>query len=94
MTGPQSHTRLVDTMFDAYVDWFEQCQTVRDAYRRWQGASADDGALTFAAYTAALDREECASHFYETLVARVAGRAARQAPRELVAAPDAGALRR
>jgi hypothetical protein len=85
MTGPPSHTRLVDRMFDAYVDWSEQCQTVRTAYRRWQGASADDGALTFAAYTAALDREECASHFYETLVARVADRAARQAPQELVA---------
>jgi hypothetical protein len=93
MTEPQSHTRLVDAMFDAYVNWTEQCQTVRDAYRRWQGASADDAALTFATYTAALDREECASQLYEALVARVTGRAARQTRQEPVAAADAGALR-
>jgi hypothetical protein len=90
MTAPQFQTRtLVDAMFDAYVDWSEQCQMVRDAYRQWQGASAGDAAPAYAAYTAALDREECASRIYQHLVARVTGRPAGQTPQEPMAAPDA-----
>jgi hypothetical protein len=47
---------------DAYVDWVEECINVQDAYDRWSNATAaDDAACGFAAYCAALDREEHAS---------------------------------
>lgn len=64
--------RLVDEVIDAYVDWREECIFVWDAYRRWSGASRDDAVLAFAAYAAALDREERASAFYAGRVGRLA----------------------
>jgi hypothetical protein len=56
--------RLVDDVIDAYVDWQEERMWVWDAYHRWTRAARDDAALAFAAYGAALDREERASARY------------------------------
>jgi hypothetical protein len=47
---------------DAYVDWVEECINVQEAYERWSIATGgEDAAFGFAAYRAALDREEHAS---------------------------------
>jgi hypothetical protein len=67
---PDKH--LVDEAVDAYVDWREECVAVHDAYARWTNASTVDAASAFAAYRAALDREECASEVYADLINRVA----------------------
>lgn len=64
--------RLVDDAIEAYVDWREECFAVWDAYRRWSRARRDDASLAFAAYSAALDREERASACYARLVSRLA----------------------
>ena len=54
----------LDVLMDVYVDWREESATLEEAYRRWSSAPAPDRALAFAAYTAALDREESASIVY------------------------------
>ena len=68
----QVDKQLVDEAIDAYVDWREECVGVWDAYERWARAPKIDAAGAFSAYRAALDREECASHAYADLLARIA----------------------
>jgi hypothetical protein len=67
----QVDKQLVDEAIDAYVDWREECARVRDAYERWAHAPRIDAQGAFSAYRAALDGEECASHAYADLVARI-----------------------
>lgn len=62
--------RLVDEAIDAYVDWREECATLKDAYRRWTQASDADAEFAFWGYRAALDREESASFAYAARVAQ------------------------
>src|ERR687891_997191 len=82
---------LVDEAMDAYIDWREECARVWDAYDRCVQAPAGDAALTFSAYRAALDREECASRAYAQLVTRivVAKRGARFRRLTVLSTPDA-----
>ncbi len=56
--------RLGDALIDLYVEWREECSATQLAYDRWREASTDDHAAAFAAYNAALDREERASDIY------------------------------
>ena len=65
--------RLANQAIDAYVDWRNQCSAVRVAYSRWAGARASDAALWYAAYAAALDREELAAKVYSRLIRRARG---------------------
>jgi hypothetical protein len=59
--------RLVDDAFNHYLDWRQQSSTCQLAYRQWTtSARSRDSAIAFAAYTAALDREEQAAAQYET----------------------------
>jgi siderophore synthetase component len=60
--------RLADEAFHAYVEWLDESDAVWDAYSRWAGATHADATLAFAAYRAALEREEHASDVYATLV--------------------------
>jgi hypothetical protein len=69
----QVDKQLVDAATDAYVDWREECAGVWDAYERWTHALDIDAAGAFAAYRAALDREESASHAYADLLGTVVG---------------------
>jgi hypothetical protein len=62
--------RLMDDMFDAYVDWREACRAVDDAYRSWFGATGARTGVTFTRYSVALDREERAAEAYAGLVER------------------------
>jgi hypothetical protein len=66
-----ARTALVDEAIDAYVDWQEECLFVWDAYCRWASAPRDDAGLAFAAYAAALDREEHASAYYARRLSRL-----------------------
>jgi hypothetical protein len=64
----QMDTQLFDAATDAYVGWREESAGVWAAYERWAHAPKTDTAGAFAAYRAALDREECASHAYAELL--------------------------
>ena len=55
---------LVDRMIDAYCDWRTACAEARAAYERFRLACAPERALAFAAYSAALDREQSACEDY------------------------------
>ena len=55
---------LVDLLIDLYCDWRMECAEVRAAYARFSNAPPADRAVTFAAYAAALDREESACDAY------------------------------
>ena len=63
-------------MVDAYVDWREEGAAVWHAYERWTCAPRAEALFAFAAYEAALDREERAADVYAGLVMQVAAAAA------------------
>ena len=60
--------QLADALIDVYVEWREECRAVRLAYQGLRTASEDDRSATFAAFRAALDREERAADVYAALV--------------------------
>jgi hypothetical protein len=64
--GAQAQIRpeLVDEMIDLYCDWRTASAEVQAAYDRFCDASHSDRVLAFAAYTAALDREQIACDSY------------------------------
>jgi hypothetical protein len=62
------HDYLVDEALERYLDWRVECESVEQAYGSWVGA---EGALRFAAYRAALDREEWAATLYGAVVERL-----------------------
>jgi hypothetical protein len=61
---------VIDEAMDGYVAWREESAVVEKAYRNWASAEREDRGLAFAAYAAALDREERAASDYERLIAR------------------------
>lgn len=65
---------LVDRMIELYCDWRTACWDVRGAYDRFLEAPASDRAVAFAAYLAALDREESACEFYAAQVRAIQSR--------------------
>jgi hypothetical protein len=65
------HADLIDRLMDMYVEWREECVALWDAHERWKRATAGDRQLAFAAYRAALDREEWACHVYQDHVSRI-----------------------
>jgi hypothetical protein len=66
--GTHVGSDLVDQMMELYCDWRTECGEVRTTYDRFLDASAPDRAAAFAAYTAALDREESACQSYAAQV--------------------------
>ena len=54
---------LIDEAMDRYLEWREECAAVSDAYQSWTSATEETD-LPFAAYTAALDREQSAATVY------------------------------
>jgi hypothetical protein len=74
MNEATTHT-LIDDLMNAYQGWCKASAAVDSTYRRWSIASSPDAGEAFAAYVAALDREERASAEYARRVAR--GRFAR-----------------
>lgn len=66
---------LVDQFVDSYVCWQEEAAAVKDAFECWRGADAGERGLAFAAYRAALDREDLAARAYRDCAERITGRA-------------------
>jgi hypothetical protein len=60
----------VDDFVESYVSWREEAMAVQTAYDHWRSVHEPDEALAFAAYRAALEREEHAAN----LLCRSAGR--------------------
>jgi hypothetical protein len=56
--------RLADDFVERYLCWREECAGVEIAYGRWRGVPQRDRTLAFAAYRAALDREEHAARVF------------------------------
>ena len=65
------HQRLIDEAFARYLDWLAESEAVNAAYGLWSAAAGADGALSFAAYGAALDREEHAATVYRSVIDRL-----------------------
>ena len=57
--------QLADRAFQHYLDWRDETATLEDAYDRWVRAPREERTFAFAAYMAALDREEHAAVRYE-----------------------------
>jgi hypothetical protein len=68
--------RVVDDAIRAYVDWREECETVRVAYHRWANGLAEDAAGARCGYHAALDRDEAAAEVYARCVRSIGSAAA------------------
>ena len=79
-------TWLANDITDAHDDWLEECAGVRVAAARLSTPCRADGATAFAAYMAALDREERAAESYEALVRRAGVLSQRPIPARLEAA--------
>jgi hypothetical protein len=62
---------LVDDVLASYVEWREGLDDANDAYRRWREAPSAEEPRRFAAYTAALDREEAAADSYAQSIAEL-----------------------
>ncbi len=60
--------RLVDHLIDLYCSWRAERAEVSAAYHRFSAAPAGDRAVAFAAYGAALDREQRACEAYAAQV--------------------------
>jgi hypothetical protein len=65
---------LVDRMIELYCDWRTACWDVRAAYERFLDAAPCDRAVAFAAYGAALDREESSCESYAAQVRAIQSR--------------------
>jgi urease accessory protein UreF len=70
----EGNAALGHALIDLYVDWCEECAAVHSTYERWRSAPKHDTEAAFAAYMAALDREERAGNVYAALVRRIAPR--------------------
>ena len=57
-------THAVDRLIELYCEWRSVCWEVRSAYNQFTEAPAEDRALAYGAYLAALDREESAAGVY------------------------------
>lgn len=63
--------QLIDEAFASYLDWLAESEAVNAAYAVWSTAAASEGAVSFAAYGAALDREEGAATAYRSVIDRL-----------------------
>ncbi len=67
----EPHLDPVDRLLELYCEWHESCWDVRGAYDNFGTTGSSDRALAFAAYAAALDREESVARAYADQVSVV-----------------------
>jgi hypothetical protein len=72
--GLQVRPDLVDRMIELYCEWRTSCAEVQARYERSWDASASDRTAAFAAYMAALDREQSACDSYAEQVRLIESR--------------------
>src|SRR3981081_570171 len=63
--------QLIDEMLARYLDWRAEAEAVDAAYGVWSRAPQAEGALAFAAYGVAVDREERAATVYGSVIDRI-----------------------
>jgi hypothetical protein len=63
--------QLIDEALARYLDWRAECEALDAAYGVWSTAPQTEGALAFAAYGAAVDREERAATVYRSVIDRI-----------------------
>jgi hypothetical protein len=66
-----NRSQLLDALMDGYVSWREESDAVSESYCAWTRATREERWLAYAAYVAALDREERAACTYRRLVEQV-----------------------
>ena len=67
---PSEHWRRAADPLIAYAEWRMSCTSVWAAYWQWSNAPKPDASLAYAAYTAALDREDAAARVYSRVTKR------------------------
>lgn len=65
---PVRHSWISDAVDDGYETWREESGGVAESYRSWNCADRHERSLAYAAYVAALDREERAAIAYRQIV--------------------------
>jgi hypothetical protein len=78
---------VVDRLIELYCDWRTVCAEVQAAYERFLDSEPGDRAMAFAAYSAALDREQCTSEAYARQVRLVESRCGEVAERDGITCP-------
>ena len=68
-----SEEDLTDAIQGGYARWRRETNVVTEYYRRWIAARPHERSLAYAAYEAALDREEREASAYRHLVEHVRG---------------------
>jgi hypothetical protein len=63
---------LLDAVHSAYADWLAEALAVERLYTRWRDATREEQALAYAAYSAALDREQRAQEVYADMLGMAA----------------------
>jgi hypothetical protein len=71
MVDTEGGARLVDEVIERYVAWREECEAVTAGYEAWSSGAEGERTIRFAAYTVALDREECAAGLYAESIGRL-----------------------
>ena len=61
-----------DELIELYCDWRTRCAEVREMYERFSSAPRVERAGAYAAFEAALDREESAAQAYAARIQRIA----------------------
>jgi hypothetical protein len=56
-----------DNFFECYLRWREECAAVQRTYEYWQATESTQADAAFAAYHAALDREQSTAELLEEL---------------------------
>jgi hypothetical protein len=64
-----SLTLLRNEIIKLYLDWREEAAAEADAYALWADAPTGERSRCFAAFTAAIDREEAAARSYADVLA-------------------------
>jgi hypothetical protein len=64
---------LADEFVEGYLCWREESAAVEHAYEQWRSVTRRDRTVAFAAYRAALDREEHAARVFHDCAERVFG---------------------
>jgi hypothetical protein len=65
---PAARPTQLNAVMDAYLTWHEADLAAIAAYQCWRGASRSEREGAFAAYRAALDREEHAASAYRRFI--------------------------
>ena len=72
--SPASDPQRAQVVGDEYARWRRATEGVAESYRGWARAARDERWLAYAAYLAALDREEHAARAYRRVLGHLEDR--------------------